>query len=80
MWTWQSAPEDRIIFNNFVLYDLENDIGETRDVSELYPEIVVKLSVQLDWAEKDIGDLGKRGMNARPLGDEPSPLPTNFFL
>ena len=78
-WPIHIAPDDRILFNNYVLYDLESDIGETTDVSAEYPEIVAKLSKLLDWAKKDIGDLGKRGINARPLGEEPYLTPNELF-
>jgi len=78
-WPIHIAPDDRILFDNYVLYDLESDIGETTDVSDEYPEIVAKLSKLLDWAKKDIGDLGKRGINARPLGEEPYLTPNELF-
>jgi len=78
-WPIHIAPKDRILFDTYMLYDLENDIGETTDVSDEYPAVVARLSKQLDWAEKDIGDLGKRGRNARPLGEEPYATPNDLF-
>lgn len=69
-WPRHSAPEDRVLFIKYMLYDLENDIGETTDVAAAYPEVVKELVQYLDWAKKDIGDFNQRGENARPLGDE----------
>jgi len=70
-WPIHIAPADRIHFDKNTLYDLEKDIGETTNVAENHPEIVAQLLAQLDWAKKDIGDVGVRGENARPLGNEP---------
>ena len=77
-WPIHIAPEDRVVFDSYVLYDLENDIGETRDVAGENPEVVARLSTLLDWAREDIGDLGRRGNNARPLGDEPYQTPNEL--
>jgi arylsulfatase len=70
-WPIHITPKDRVFFSKKMLYNLEDDIGETIDVSDKYPEIVEQLSKQLEWAKKDIGDESKRGINARPLGNEP---------
>lgn len=78
-WQRHSAPKDRILFVKHMLYDLENDIGETTDVSDENPEIVNELVKLLNWAKEDIGDLGKRGVNARPLGDEPYLTPNKLI-
>jgi arylsulfatase A-like enzyme len=78
-WPIHIAPKDRVLFSDYVLYDLENDIGETVDISKNHPEIVVQLSKQLDWAKNDIGDFNKRGINARALGNEPYFTPNNLI-
>lgn len=70
-WPIHIASKDRVLFSKKMLYNLDNDIRETIDVSDKYPEIVEQLSKQLEWAKKDIGDESKRGINARPLGNEP---------
>lgn len=70
-WPIHIASKDRVLFSKMMLYNLDDDIGETHDVSDKYPEIVEQLSKQLEWAKKDIGDENKRGINARPLGNEP---------
>ena len=77
-WPIHSAPEDRIHFDTNTLYDLEKDIAETTDVADEYPEIVAQLLAHLDWAKADIGDIGARGKNARPLGDEPYFTPNDL--
>ena len=38
------------------LYDLENDISETKDVAEQYPQIVEQLSVLADSCRAELGD------------------------
>jgi len=70
-WSIHIAPKDRVVFYKKMLYNLEDDIGETHDVSDKYLEIVEQLSKQLEWAKKNIGDENKRGVNSRPLGNEP---------
>lgn len=78
-WPRHSAPEDRTIFDTPTLYDLEKDIAETTDVADEHPEIVTQLLAQLDWAKKDIGDVGVRGENARAFGDEPYFTPNELI-
>ena len=78
-WPRHSAPEDRALFDENTLYNLEEDIGETTDVADDNPEIVAKLLSQLAWAKKDIGDYESRGENARPLGDEPYFTPNELI-
>ncbi len=78
-WPIHSATEDRVLFEDYVLYDLENDIGETVDVGVKNPAVVAELTKLLDWAKKDIGDFGKRGENARPLGEEPYFTPNDLI-
>ena len=48
-----------------LLYDLENDIGETTDVSASHPEIVAELLEYIEFARNDIGDFNIIGENAR---------------
>jgi len=59
------------------LYHLENDIGETTDVSADYPEIVAKLEKLADGARADMGDAftGVAGSGNRPPGVVEDPLP-----
>jgi arylsulfatase A len=52
------------------LYDLQNDIGERRNVADENPHVVTKLQKLAEAARDDLGDsLQKRpGKNARPVG------------
>lgn len=78
-WPVHSAPADRVLFTKPVLYNLETDIAETTDVADENPEVVAELLILLDWAKKDIGDINKRGENARPLGNEPYLTPNDII-
>ena len=57
------------------LYDLESDIGETRNLFDSHPEIVRELSAKLDACRKDLGDrlTGAKGENVRPRGQVDNP-------
>ncbi|MFR9672837.1 MAG: sulfatase/phosphatase domain-containing protein, partial [Rikenellaceae bacterium] len=60
------APEDRVFFSEPMLYDLESDISESRNVVGENPKVVERLMKELEWAAKDIGCYeGGRGVNAR---------------
>jgi hypothetical protein len=52
------------------LYDLENDIGETTDVSAAHPEIVQRLDALADSVREALGDglTGRKGTEVRPPG------------
>lgn len=54
-------PED-------LLFDLETDIGETRNLASEHPEVVQRLTALANWAREDIGDYGSKGKNSRPIG------------
>jgi len=52
------------------LYDLEEDIGETIDVSAQYPEVVARLDALAEEARERLGDRlqGRVGSEVRPPG------------
>ncbi len=52
------------------LYDLDQDIGESNNLYDKYPEIVSRLEEYLDNARADLGDASEdvEGENTRPLG------------
>ena len=52
------------------LYDLENDVGETTDVSAQHPEIVARLDALAEEARAALGDVltGQKGSEVRPPG------------
>jgi arylsulfatase len=52
------------------LYDLRRDPGERYDISELHPEVVMRLQKLAEQAREDLGDdlTGRSGNNRRPVG------------
>ncbi len=52
------------------LYDLEADIGETRNVYDEHPEVVAELMAKIEAARNDLGDdgTGAEGENCRLSG------------
>lgn len=65
-WFTQKAeilPED-------LLFDLEMDVGETRNLAGEYPEVVEQLTNLANWAREDIGDYGTKGNNSRQIGSD----------
>jgi len=55
------------------LFDLHNDVGETTDVADKYPEIVARLEQQAEKARVALGDklTGRQGSEVRPHGVVP---------
>jgi len=62
------APADRIVFQEPFLVNLEEDLGETTDVSAQHPEVVERLLKLAESARKDIGDFDRIGENQRFFG------------
>jgi arylsulfatase A len=56
------------IFKNDLLYNLETDIGETKNLVNEFPEIVQELKSMTMKAKEDIGDYSIQGKNSRPIG------------
>ncbi|MBI2438055.1 MAG: sulfatase [Lentisphaerae bacterium] len=50
------------------LYDVRNDLGETRELAADHPEIVEKLSALAERARQDLGDWDHEGANQRRAG------------
>lgn len=50
------------------LYDLEHDIGETRDVANEHPELVARLRALGDAMRQELGDSKLRGSGQRQAG------------
>lgn len=65
--SWQThvPKKDRPYIEEFTLYNLKEDIGETTNVAKEHPAIVEKLFKQLDFAKQDIGYHDQIGKNSR---------------
>lgn len=50
------------------LFDVRNDVGETREMALDQPEVVVRLKALADAAREELGDFGKEGKGQRPAG------------
>lgn len=50
------------------LFDLESDIGETTNVADKHPEVVLRLQKLGDNMRKELGDNGVQGSGVRPAG------------
>jgi len=50
------------------LYDLDADVGETKDLAADHPDVVRRLSELLERARVDLGDGSRPGKNVRPVG------------
>jgi len=57
------------------LYHLKEDVGETLDLSEQYPEKVEELMVMAEMVRNWIGDRDQPTLNSRPAGFVEKPLP-----
>ncbi|MDR3182503.1 MAG: sulfatase [Planctomycetaceae bacterium] len=51
-----------------VLYDLQNDVSETTDVSQQHPEIVKRLQAAAKEIRAELGEGGNLGLGVRPAG------------
>lgn len=58
---------------SFALYDLQQDPGERRDVSDRYPDVVARLSKLADAAREELGDGPSGGTGTREAGRAESP-------
>ena len=54
-----------------LLFDLEADIGERRDVADRHPDVVKKMLALAETAREDIGDYNRIGKNARFYDPQP---------
>lgn len=72
------APADRIGFEQPFLVDLQNDLGETTDVSAQHPDVVNRLLAMAESMRSDLGDFDRVGKNMRffdPLEERPTTPP-----
>ncbi len=59
------------------LYDLENDISETKNVAMENPEVVERLMKQIEYARETLGDSDRIGNNVRNF-DKKDPMSNRF--
>ena len=72
------APSDRVGFEKPFLVDLNNDIGETTDVSDQHPDVVKRLLALAETMREDLGDYDRVGTNMRffdPMTTRPKKPP-----
>jgi hypothetical protein len=50
------------------LFDVRNDVGETREVAGEHPEVVARLMKMAEAAREELGDLGREGKGQRAAG------------
>ncbi|TKJ36062.1 MAG: arylsulfatase [Planctomycetes bacterium B3_Pla] len=60
------------------LYDLEADLGETRNLANEHPDVVTRLLALVEKAREDLGDVDRPGKNQRPAGFVAEPTPRNL--
>jgi len=70
-WSKHIAPEDAIAIERPMLFDLEADIGEQRDVAADHPDVVKRLLALVERGREDIGDYNRIGRGARFFDDGP---------
>jgi arylsulfatase A-like enzyme len=65
---WEPAERERT--KGPLLFDLENDIGETTDAAARHPDAVRRLEALAEKAREDLGDAmqNRTGKNVRPVG------------
>ena len=60
----------KVLHTGLELYNLKDDIGESKNVAEKHPDVVHRLQALADKAREDLGDAlkGMKGKNTRPPG------------
>jgi arylsulfatase A len=57
------------------LYDLIDDVSQSRNLVEAHPEIVARLTALAEQARRDLGDTDREGTGTRPAGHAAPPTP-----
>jgi len=61
------------LFADGRLYNLDEDIGETKNIAAGHPDAVARLESCLERARADLGDGKRKGANCRPVGIAENP-------
>ena len=61
-------PAARPQFQTLELYDLDNDISESRNVAPQHPQVVARLMALAAKGREELGDVGLLGKGQRPAG------------
>jgi len=67
---WSKRPSKKkgfVTLEEPRLFDLENDVGERRDVADRYPEVVARLQKQAETIRVELGDVRTTGTDQRPI-------------
>jgi arylsulfatase A-like enzyme len=76
-WNWEAKADLEVC----ELYDLRDDIAESENVADEYPDIVKELQAVASEAQKDLGDerLGIEGAGVRPCGWKENAVPLTEY-
>ena len=58
-----------------MLFNVVEDIGCRRNVAELHPEVVKRLTELAEKGRADLGDVDRPGAGQRPVGRFENPTP-----
>jgi len=72
-WAIFSLPQDGAALEWPLLFNLDTDAGEARDVAVDHPDVVARLTALAEQARLDIGDADRRGRGARSFDATPPP-------
>ena len=61
--------------HDFLLFNVETDIGSQHNLAELYPQVVEDLNRLAGLARMDLGDVDMKGDNQRSPGYFANPKP-----
>ena len=70
-WAHYSKETDAIDIPEPLLYDLEADMGESTNVAAANPDVVARLTQEVEKARRDIGDYDRVGERARFFDPQP---------
>ncbi len=70
-WATNKSKQGRYLnLDKPVLFNLQNDIGEEKDLANDYPEVVTELLTLAEGARKELGDFDTLGSDQRPVSYE----------